>query len=80
MNRLGGKSNTGEGGEDRDRYMFKGEFDRKVEGDNETLATRLKNAGIQSDFELKRNDSLRSKIKQVASGKVWRYCRISFFS
>ena len=69
MNRLGGKSNTGEGGEDRDRYMFKGEFDRKVEGDNETLATRLKNAGIQSDFELKRNDSLRSKIKQVASGR-----------
>ena len=27
MNRLGGKSNTGEGGEDRDRYLFGGEYD-----------------------------------------------------
>ena len=69
MNRLGGKSNTGEGGEDRDRYMFGGEYDKKVSGDNETLSFRLKNADIKSDFPLKKNDSLRSKIKQVASGR-----------
>ena len=53
MNRLGGKSNTGEGGEDRDRYMFGGEYDKKVSGDKETLSFRLKNADIKSDFPLK---------------------------
>ena len=53
MNRLG-ESQTGEGGEDRDRYMFGGEYDKKVSGDNETLSFRLKNADIKSDFPLKK--------------------------
>ena len=39
---------------------------------------RLKKADIKSDFPLKKNDSLRSKIKQVASGRIWGYNRVSF--
>jgi glutamate synthase domain-containing protein 2/glutamate synthase domain-containing protein 1/glutamate synthase domain-containing protein 3 len=59
MNRIGGKSNTGEGGEDSRRYepVKKGE----------TLATRIE--GIVSDIALKEGDSLRSRIKQVASAR-----------
>ena len=61
MNRIGGKSNTGEGGEDRNRYM-------PVKA-GETLATRLGNGVIESDIQLKEGDLLKSKIKQVASGR-----------
>jgi glutamate synthase (NADPH) large chain len=61
MNRLGGKSNTGEGGEDRNRYA-------EVKGP-ETLAGRLGQNRIERDIELKPGDSLKSKIKQVASGR-----------
>src|SRR5438067_6183276 len=59
MNRIGGKSNTGEGGEDAKRYPLikKGE----------TLKSRLE--GVVADVALKEGDSLRSKIKQVASGR-----------
>ncbi|TAN10284.1 MAG: glutamate synthase subunit alpha [Burkholderiaceae bacterium] len=68
MNRLGGKSNTGEGGEDENRYqneMGGGSF---KEGD--TLASVLgKRADIQADIALKPGDSLRSRIKQVASAR-----------
>jgi len=61
MNRLGGKSNTGEGGEDRNRYA-------PVQA-GESLATRLGRGRVESDIELKAGDSLKSKIKQVASGR-----------
>jgi glutamate synthase domain-containing protein 2/glutamate synthase domain-containing protein 1/glutamate synthase domain-containing protein 3 len=59
MNRIGGKSNTGEGGEDARRY--------EPVRNGETLATRID--GVVSDIALKEGDSLRSKIKQVASAR-----------
>lgn len=67
MNRLGGKSNTGEGGEDPVRYQqeFKGIFIKQ----GETLASILGNEQIKVDILLQEGDSLRSKIKQVASGR-----------
>ena len=61
MNRLGGKSNTGEGGEDRRRFA-------PIKA-GETLASRLGKDRIENDFELIAGDSLKSKIKQVASGR-----------
>jgi glutamate synthase (NADPH/NADH) large chain len=61
MNRIGGKSNTGEGGEDRRRYAL-----AKA---GETLASRIGRDRIEHDIELKEGDSLKSKIKQVASGR-----------
>ncbi len=67
MNRIGGKSNTGEGGEDDKRYRneMKGVFIKK----GETLAGIIGKDRIERDIELKEGDSLRSKIKQVASGR-----------
>jgi len=67
MNRIGGKSNTGEGGEDPARYR------NELKGIKVTAGTMVsdiigKNV-IESDYELKDGDSLRSKIKQVASGR-----------
>jgi glutamate synthase (NADPH/NADH) large chain len=61
MNRIGGKSNTGEGGEDRNRYA-------PVRA-GETLASRIGRGWIESDIALQEGDSLKSKIKQVASGR-----------
>ena len=61
MNRIGGKSNTGEGGEDRRRFA-------PIEA-GETLASRLGRDRIERDIELQPGDSLKSKIKQVASGR-----------
>jgi glutamate synthase (NADPH/NADH) large chain len=61
MNRIGGKSNTGEGGEDRRRYA-------PVKA-GETLASRLGRTRVERDIELREGDSLKSKIKQVASGR-----------
>ncbi|HSC94611.1 MAG TPA: glutamate synthase-related protein, partial [Burkholderiales bacterium] len=61
MNRIGGKSNTGEGGEDRKRYA-------PIKA-GETLAGRLGRNRIERNLELKAGDSLKSKIKQVASGR-----------
>ncbi len=61
MNRIGGKSNTGEGGEDRRRYQAVNEGD--------TLASRLGADRVAIDLPLQAGDSLRSKIKQVASGR-----------
>ncbi|MDI9336481.1 MAG: glutamate synthase-related protein, partial [Gammaproteobacteria bacterium] len=67
MNRLGGKSNTGEGGEDPERYM------RELLGesiDEETLLSQLiPTADVQADYRVQKGDSLRSRIKQVASGR-----------
>ena len=66
MNRIGGKSNTGEGGEDANRYR------------NELRGIPIKNGDTMKsvigdevvvDIPLKDGDSLRSKIKQVASGR-----------
>jgi glutamate synthase (NADPH/NADH) large chain len=61
MNRIGGKSNTGEGGEDRRRYapIKRGE----------SLQSRLGKNRVERDLELEEGDSLKSKIKQVASGR-----------
>ncbi len=61
MNRLGGKSNTGEGGEDRNRYA--------PAKRGETLSSRLGKDNVEHDIELKEGDLLKSKIKQVASGR-----------
>ncbi|HSD61975.1 MAG TPA: glutamate synthase-related protein [Burkholderiales bacterium] len=61
MNRIGGKSNTGEGGEDPRRY--------KTIHDGDTLAGVLGKDRVEYDIPLKAGDSLRSKIKQVASGR-----------
>jgi glutamate synthase (NADPH/NADH) large chain len=61
MNRIGGKSNTGEGGEDRKRYA-------PVKA-GESLLSRLGANRVARDIELKEGDVLKSKIKQVASGR-----------
>jgi glutamate synthase (NADPH/NADH) large chain len=61
MNRIGGKSNTGEGGEDRKRYA-------PVKA-GESLQSRLGANRVAKDIELKEGDVLKSKIKQVASGR-----------
>jgi glutamate synthase (NADPH/NADH) large chain len=59
MNRIGGKSNTGEGGEDAMRF--------KPVQDGESLRARI--PSVVRDLPLKAGDSLRSKIKQVAAGR-----------
>ncbi|MEO7402364.1 MAG: glutamate synthase-related protein, partial [Burkholderiales bacterium] len=61
MNRIGGKSNTGEGGEDRNRYA-------KVAA-GETFQSRLGKDNFEVDSPLVAGDSMKSKIKQVASGR-----------
>jgi len=67
MNRIGGKSNTGEGGEDPNRYKneMKGIFIKK----GESFASVLGKDVIERDTVLEEGDSLRSRIKQVASGR-----------
>jgi glutamate synthase (ferredoxin) len=67
MNRIGGKSNTGEGGEDPNRYRqeLKGIPIRK----GETLKSVIGEKVVEVDLPLQDGDSLRSKIKQVASGR-----------
>ena len=67
MNRIGGKSNTGEGGEDQNRY--RNELKGIPIKANETLASQLGKDVIEADIPLQAGDSLRSKIKQVASGR-----------
>ncbi len=61
MNRIGGKSNTGEGGEDPMRF-------KPI-----TQATKLSQivgeGRIERDLDLVAGDSLRSSIKQIASGR-----------
>ncbi|WP_088283198.1 glutamate synthase-related protein [Ideonella sp. A 288] len=67
MNRIGGKSNTGEGGEDPARYRNELKGIKVVAGTkvSDIIGAKV----IESDYELKDGDSLRSKIKQVASGR-----------
>ncbi|WP_108471231.1 glutamate synthase-related protein [Rhodanobacter thiooxydans] len=67
MNRIGGKSNTGEGGEDEARYQ--GELRGVAIKQGDTVAGILGKAHIERDLELQAGDSLRSRIKQVASGR-----------
>ena len=67
MNRIGGKSNTGEGGEDEARYRNELRGIPIKKGD--TLASIIGQDRIERDIELLEGDSLRSKIKQVASGR-----------
>ena len=67
MNRIGGKSNTGEGGEDSARYRneLKGIPIRK----GDTLKSVIGAENVEVDLPLLDGDSLRSRIKQVASGR-----------
>ncbi len=67
MNRIGGKSNTGEGGEDPARYRdeMKGIAMKAGTKVSDVIGANV----IASDTELKDGDSLRSRIKQVASGR-----------
>ncbi|THF62973.1 glutamate synthase subunit alpha [Pseudothauera nasutitermitis] len=61
MNRIGGKSNTGEGGEDPMRF--------KPITKAMKLSQIIGEGRIERDLELSAGDSLRSAIKQVASGR-----------
>jgi glutamate synthase (NADPH/NADH) large chain len=61
MNRIGGKSNTGEGGEDAKRFI-------PIAQDT-TMADVIGHDLIESHIALKAGDSMRSRIKQVASGR-----------
>ncbi|MDH3210377.1 MAG: glutamate synthase-related protein, partial [Burkholderiaceae bacterium] len=67
MNRIGGKSNTGEGGEDPARY--RNELKGIPIAQGTKFSTIVADADVQVDYELNEGDSLRSKIKQVASGR-----------
>ncbi len=67
MNRIGGKSNTGEGGEDPARY--RNELKGIPITDGMMVSDVIGKKVIESDVTLKAGDSLRSKIKQVASGR-----------
>ena len=67
MNRIGGKSNTGEGGEDANRYRNELKGIRTPKGTKVSDVIGFK--VIESDYEMQEGDSLRSRIKQVASGR-----------
>ena len=70
MNRIGGKSNTGEGGEDAMRYRAEMRAGKSTVKDGDTLASIIgKDARRARHRRCKAGDSLRSKIKQVASGR-----------
>src|SRR5207342_2228450 len=64
-----GKSNTGEGGEDPARYRAELRTGASGIKDGDTVADVLGHEQIESDIRLKAGDSLRSKIKQVASAR-----------
>jgi glutamate synthase (NADPH/NADH) large chain len=67
MNRIGGKSNTGEGGEDALRY--RNELKGIPIKQGQTMSDLLGKDTFEVDYELQAGDSMRSKIKQVASGR-----------
>ena len=69
MNRIGGKSNTGEGGEDELRYRNELRTGSSGILAGATLASELGADRIAADVPLQAGDSMRSKIKQVASGR-----------
>jgi len=61
MNRIGGKSNTGEGGEDPKRFI--------PVTSGTSVANVIGQHLIETDIPLSVGDSMRSAIKQVASGR-----------
>ncbi len=61
MNRIGGRSNTGEGGEDPARF--------KPVKPGQMVSDIIGKGRIERDYQLKKGDSLRSSIKQVASAR-----------
>ena len=61
MNRIGGKSNTGEGGEDAKRFI--------AVANDTTMANVIGLKLVEANIPLKTGDSMRSRIKQVASGR-----------
>ncbi len=67
MNRIGGMSNTGEGGEDPSRYR------QEMKGipikQGETMASVIGRDQVEVDIALQDGDSVRSRIKQVAAGR-----------
>jgi glutamate synthase (NADPH/NADH) large chain len=67
MNRIGGKSNTGEGGEDPARY--RNELKGIAIADGTKVSEVIGAKVIEADYAMRAGDSLRSKIKQVASGR-----------
>ena len=67
MNRIGGKSNTGEGGEDAARYRNELKGIPIKKGDS--LKSVIGAENVEVDLPLEAGDSLRSRIKQVASGR-----------
>ena len=67
MNRIGGKSNTGEGGEDPLRY--RNELKGIPIQQGQTMSDLLGKEIFEVDYALNGGDSMRSKIKQVASGR-----------
>jgi glutamate synthase (NADPH/NADH) large chain len=75
MNRIGGKSNTGEGGEDPQRYreeMRLGLSSEPGQGpmkEGQTVADVIGAHNVMAPIVMKAGDSLRSRIKQVASGR-----------
>jgi glutamate synthase (ferredoxin) len=75
MNRIGGKSNSGEGGEDRVRHApITGVQEKTLsEADGVPRSLQGRTLGVSSIFPglhgLKEGDSASSKIKQIASGR-----------
>ncbi|HZF79462.1 MAG TPA: glutamate synthase-related protein, partial [Rubrivivax sp.] len=67
MNRIGGKSNTGEGGEDPARYRNELKGIKVVAGTK--VGDIVGHSVMAVDYTLNDGDSLRSRIKQVASGR-----------
>jgi glutamate synthase (NADPH) large chain len=67
MNRIGGKSNTGEGGEDALRY--RNELKGIPIKQGQTMSELLGKEVFEVDYTLQEGDSMRSRIKQVASGR-----------
>ncbi|PPC94210.1 MAG: glutamate synthase large subunit [Methylotenera sp.] len=61
MNRIGGKSNTGEGGEDAKRFI--------PVATASSMANVIGANQIEKDVAMQAGDSMRSRIKQVASGR-----------
>ena len=69
MNRIGGKSNTGEGGEDPRRYREEMRTGTSGIQDGQTIADVIGKDRVLVDIPMISGDSLRSRIKQVASGR-----------
>ncbi|MGH8541840.1 MAG: glutamate synthase-related protein, partial [Stenotrophobium sp.] len=67
MNRIGGKSNTGEGGEDPMRYRHELKGIKIASG--ATMASVICSDQVEANIPLMEGDSLRSRIKQVAAGR-----------